>query len=38
MGQSKKILIVEDDADIQMIEEAYLQAAGFQTETVADGT
>lgn len=38
MAQSKKILIVEDDEDIQMIEEAYLQAAGFQTETVADGT
>lgn len=38
MEQSKKILIVEDDEDIQMIEEAYLQAAGFQTETVADGT
>lgn len=38
MAETKKILIVEDDADIQMIEEAYLQAAGFQTETVADGT
>lgn len=38
MAHSKKILIVEDDEDIQMIEEAYLQAAGFQTETVADGT
>lgn len=38
MAQSKKILIVEDDEDIQMIEEAYLQAAGFQTETIADGT
>lgn len=38
MEQSKKILIVEDDEDIQMIEEAYLQAAGFQTETIADGT
>lgn len=38
MEQSKKILIVEDDEDIQMIEETYLQAAGFQTETIADGT
>lgn len=38
MAETKKILIIEDDADIQMIEEAYLQAAGFQTETVADGT
>lgn len=37
MADSKKILIVEDDEDIQMIEEAYLQAAGFQTEAVADG-
>lgn len=37
MADSKKILIIEDDADIQMIEEAYLQAAGFQTETAADG-
>lgn len=37
MTDSKKILIVEDDEDIQMIEEAYLQAAGFQTEAVADG-
>lgn len=37
MEAGKKILIVEDDEDIQMIEEAYLQAAGFQTETVEDG-
>lgn len=34
---SKRILIVEDDADIQMIEEAYLQAANFETEIVDDG-
>lgn len=33
----KKILIVEDDEDISMIEEAYLQSAGFQTEIVTDG-
>lgn len=37
MAENKKILIVEDDEDISMIEEAYLQAAGFQTETVTDG-
>ena len=37
MAENKKILIVEDDEDIQMIEEAYLQAAGFQTEIIADG-
>lgn len=37
MAEDKKILIVEDDEDIQMVEEAYLQAAGFQTTTVADG-
>ena len=37
MSEAKKILIVEDDEDIQMIGEAYLQAAGFQTEIVADG-
>lgn len=37
MLQDKRILIVEDDEDIRMIEEAYLKAAGFQTETVTDG-
>ncbi len=37
MIESKKILIVEDDEDIQMIEEAYLQAAGFLTQTATDG-
>lgn len=37
MAENKKILIVEDDVDIQMIEEAYLQAAGFQTDIVTDG-
>lgn len=37
MAEDKKILIVEDDEDIRMVEEAYLQAAGFQTTTVADG-
>ena len=33
----KRILIVEDDADISMIEEAYLSAAGFETEIITDG-
>ncbi len=37
MAENKKILIVEDDEDICMIEEAYLQAAGFQTEIATDG-
>lgn len=37
MTEDKKILIVEDDEDIRMVEEVYLQAAGFQTETVTDG-
>ena len=36
-NENKKILIVEDDEDIQMIEEAYLQSAGFRTEIAADG-
>lgn len=37
MTGDKKILIVEDDEDIRMVEEVYLQAAGFQTETVTNG-
>lgn len=37
MAEAKRILIVEDDADISMIEEAYLVSAGFQTEIVTDG-
>lgn len=37
MAEQKKILIVEDDEDISMIEEAYLQSAGFQTDIIADG-
>ena len=37
MADNKRILIIEDDEDIRMIEEAYLQAAGFQTEAVTDG-
>ena len=31
MGE-KRILIVEDDADISMIEEAYLNTAGLETK------
>lgn len=37
MTDKKRILIVEDDADIIMIEEAYLRSAGFETEIVMDG-
>lgn len=37
MTDKKRILIVEDDADISMVEEAYLEAAGFLTVTVTDG-
>lgn len=33
----RRVLIVEDDADISMIEEAYLQAAGFGTVVVSQG-
>lgn len=33
----KYILIIEDDEDISMIEEAYLQASGFRTKIVTDG-
>ncbi len=38
MADRQKILIVEDDADISMIEEAYLQASGFDTEVLSDGS
>lgn len=37
MTEKKKILIIEDDADISMIEEAYLQAAGYETKIAEDG-
>ena len=37
MSGEKRILIVEDDADISMVEEAYLEAAGFQTVIVTNG-
>ena len=38
MSDSKTILIVEDDADISMIEEAYLESAGYRTRIIEDGT
>lgn len=38
MANQKRILIIEDDEDISMIEEAYLAAAGFDTESVSDGS
>lgn len=38
MADRKRILIVEDDADISMVEEAYLEAAGFETKIIAEGT
>lgn len=38
MAEEKKILIVEDDPDISMIEEVYLQSAGFETKILPDGT
>lgn len=34
---NKKILIAEDDADISMIEEVYLEGAGYQVKVTADG-
>ncbi|MCR4695491.1 MAG: response regulator transcription factor [Pseudobutyrivibrio sp.] len=37
MANISKILIVEDDEDIVMIEQAYLSSAGFETVVIADG-
>lgn len=37
MANEKRVLIVEDDKDISMVEEAYLESAGFQTVTVSNG-
>lgn len=37
MENKRRILIVEDDADISMIEQAYLEAAGFETVVETDG-
>ncbi len=38
MADRKRILIVEDDADISMVEEAYLEVAGFETKILTEGT
>lgn len=37
MSETKKILIVEDDTDISMIEQAYLEASDFNTKIVENG-
>lgn len=37
MEEKKRILVVEDDADISMIEQVYLEAAGFEVKVIADG-
>lgn len=37
MAETKRVLIVEDDADISMVEQAYLESAGFLTEIVTEG-
>lgn len=38
MKDKRRVLIVEDDCDICMIEEAYLESAGFDIKIMADGT
>lgn len=38
MEDKRRVLIVEDDQDISMIEEAYLESAGFETKIIVDGT
>lgn len=38
MNEKKRILIIEDDPDISMIEEAYLQASGMETVVKTDGS
>ena len=37
MPENKVILIVEDDEDISMVEQAYLEASGLSTKIVRDG-
>ena len=37
MEPKKKILIVEDDEDIAMVEKVYLESAGFDTAVATDG-
>ncbi len=37
MNEKFKVLIIEDDEDISMIEQTYLEASGFETLIVNDG-
>lgn len=37
MSEKERILIVEDDEDISMIEETYLQSAGYETAVLKNG-
>lgn len=37
MADERRVLIVEDDRDISMVEEAYLEAAGFRTVIIDNG-
>ena len=37
MSQKDRVLIVEDDEDISMVEQAYLEAAGFEVVLIKDG-
>lgn len=37
MAEKEKILIIEDDPDISMIEETYLQSAGYETLVLEEG-
>lgn len=37
MAEKDRILIVEDDEDISMIEETYLQSAGYETTVLRNG-
>jgi DNA-binding response OmpR family regulator len=37
MNEKYKVLIIEDDEDISMIEQTYLEASGFETLIVSDG-
>lgn len=36
MADNRRILIVEDDEDISMVEETYLEASGYETVSVKD--
>ena len=37
MEDKRRVLIVEDDPDISMIEEAYQESAGFEVKVIVDG-